>query len=31
MVLKNFGQERNKDSDIENGLEDMRRGKGNME
>ena len=30
MVLKNQGQDRNKDAYIENGLEDMRRGKGNL-
>ena len=30
MVLKNLGQDRNKDTDIENGLEDTRRGKGKL-
>ena len=30
MVLKNLGAGRNKDTDIENGLEDMGRGKGNL-
>ena len=30
MVLKNLGQERNKDTDIENGLEDTERGKGKL-
>ena len=30
MVLKNIGQDRNKDTDVENGLEDMGRGKGKM-
>ena len=28
MVLKKLGQDRNKDADIENGLEDTGRGKG---
>ena len=28
MVLKNLGQDRNKDADIDNGLKDMERGKG---
>ena len=28
MVLKNQGQGRNKDADVENGREDMGRGKG---
>ena len=27
-ALKNQGQDRNKDADVENGLEDMGRGKG---
>ena len=27
MVLKNFGQDRNKDTDVENGLEDTGRGR----
>ena len=30
MVLKNLGQDRNKDADIENGLEDTERGKGKL-
>ena len=30
MVLKNLGQDRNKDTDIENGLEDTGRGKGKL-
>ena len=30
MVLKNLGQYRNKDADIENGLEDKGRGKGKL-
>ena len=30
MVLKNLGQDSNKDADIENGLEDTRRGKGKL-
>ena len=30
MVLMNQGQDRNKDADIENGLEDMGRGKGKL-
>ena len=29
-VLKNLGQDRNKDSDVENGLEDTGRGKGKL-
>ena len=29
-VLKNLGQDRNKDADIENGLEDTARGKGKL-
>ena len=28
MVLKNLGQDRNKDADVENGLEDTGQGKG---
>ena len=28
--LKNLGQDRNKDTDIENGLEHTRRGKGKL-
>ena len=31
MVLKNLGQDRKKDADIENGLEDTGMGKGNLE
>ena len=27
MVMMNLGQDRNKDSDVENGLEDTRRGR----
>ena len=30
MVLKNLGQDRNTDSDVENGLEDTGRGKGKL-
>ena len=30
MVLKNLRQDRNKDTDVENGLEDMGRGKGKL-
>ena len=30
IVLKNLGQDRNKDADIENGLEDTGRGKGKL-
>ena len=30
MVLKNQGQDRNKDADVENGLEDGGRGKGEL-
>ena len=30
MVLKNLGQDRNKDADVENGLEDTGRGWGEM-
>ena len=30
IVLKNQGQDKNKDTDIENGLEDKRRGKGKL-
>ena len=30
MVLMNLGQDRNKDADIENGLEDTGRGKGKL-
>ena len=30
MVLKNLGQDRNKDADVENGLEDKGRGKGKL-
>ena len=30
MVLKNLGQDRNKDTEIENGVEDTRRGKGKL-
>ena len=30
MVLKNLGQDRNKDTDVENGLEDMGRGNGKL-
>ena len=30
MVLKNLGQDRNKDTDVENGLEDTGRGKGKL-
>ena len=30
MVLMNLGADRNKDADIENGLEDMGRGKGKL-
>ena len=29
-VLKNLGQDRNKDADVENGLEDLGRGKGKL-
>ena len=29
-VLKNLGQDRNKDSDVENGLEDTGKGKGKL-
>ena len=29
-VLKNLGGDRNKDADVENGLEDMGRGKGKL-
>ena len=30
MVMKNLGQDTNKDADIENGLEDEGRGKGKL-
>ena len=30
MVLKNLGQDRNKDADVQNGLEDMGSGKGKL-
>ena len=30
MVLMNLGQDRSKDADLENGLEDTRRGKGKL-
>ena len=30
MVLKNVGQDRNKDTDVENGLEDTGREKGKL-
>ena len=30
MVLMNLGQNRNKDTDVENGLEDTGRGKGKL-
>ena len=30
MVLMNLGQDRNKDADVENGLEDTGRGKGKL-
>ena len=30
MVLKNLGAERNKDTDVENGLEDTGRGKSKL-
>ena len=30
MVLKNVGQDRNKDTDVENGLEDTGSGKGKL-
>ena len=30
MVLKNLGPARNKDTDVENGLEEMGRGKGKL-
>ena len=30
MVMKNLGQDTNKDADIENGLEDTGRGKGKL-
>ena len=30
MVMKNQGQDRNKDADVENGLEDTGRGKGKL-
>ena len=30
MVLKNLGPDRNKDADVENGLEDTVRGKGKL-
>ena len=30
MVLMNLGEDRNKDADIENGLEDTGRGKGKL-
>ena len=30
MVLKNLGQDRNKDAEVENGLEDRGRGKGKL-
>ena len=30
MVLMNLGQERHKDADVENGLEDKGRGKGKL-
>ena len=30
MVLMNQGQDRNKDADVENGLEDMGSGKGKL-
>ena len=30
MVLNNLRQDRNKDAGVENGLEDMRRGKGKL-
>ena len=30
MVLKNQGQDRNKGADVENGLENTRRGKGKL-
>ena len=30
VVLRNLGQDRNKDTDVENGLEDTGRGKGKL-
>ena len=30
VVLKNLGQDRNKDADVENGLEETGRGKGKL-
>ena len=30
MLLMNLGQDRNKDADVENGLEDTGRGKGKL-
>ena len=29
-VLKNLGQDRNKDADVENGLQELGRGKGKL-